>query len=202
VSERPFAQWDEPEGEWTLPGTCAVRTNRTLLLEAAARLLFPTVLVFSVYLLVVGHYAPGGGFSGGLVAGLAFVLRYIAGGSVEGAEIGSRIRLRPPALMGLGLLVATLTALAPVAFGAPVLGSAKVEFDVPVLGHVDLVSSLGLDIGVYLLIVGVVLDLLRSLGSGVEADAERAEREAEAELAEPTIGGVAEAEPTVRRETR
>ncbi|GAA1874569.1 hypothetical protein GCM10009836_64600 [Pseudonocardia ailaonensis] len=167
----PFEQWDSPEGEWTLSGDCPVRTNRTLLLEGAARFLFPTVLVFSVYLLFVGHYAPGGGFPGGLVAGLAFVLRYIAGGGSEGAEIGSKLRVRPPVLMGIGLLLAVATALAPVAFGRPVLSSAKVSFDVPVLGHVDLVSSLVLDLGVYLLIIGVVLDLLRSLGSGIERDA-------------------------------
>jgi len=131
--------------------------------------------VFSVYLLLVGHYAPGGGFSGGLVAGLAFVLRYIAGGDSAGAEIGSRIRMRPPVLMGTGLLVAVLSALAPVAFGAPVLATATVAFDLPVLGHVELVSSLMLDIGVYLLILGVVLDLLRSLGSAIELDAARVE---------------------------
>jgi multisubunit Na+/H+ antiporter MnhB subunit len=172
----PFTRWDEPEGDWTLPGVCPVRTDRSLLLEAAARFLFPTVLVFSVYLLLVGHYAPGGGFSGGLVAGLAFVLRYIAGGGSEGAEIGSRLALRPPILMGLGLLVAVLSALAPVAFGAPVLAAATVSFEIPVIGTVDLVSSLVLDVGVYLLILGVVLDLLRSLGSGIERDARDAGR--------------------------
>ncbi len=37
-------------------------------------------------------------------------------------------------------------------------------------------TSLVLDIGVYLLIVGVVLDLLRTLGAGVEADAAAAMR--------------------------
>jgi multicomponent Na+:H+ antiporter subunit B len=162
----PFEQWDAPSGEWTLPGACPVRTNRTMLLEAATRFLFPVVLVFSVYLLIVGHYAPGGGFQGGLTAGLAFVLRYIAGGGSEGAEIGSRLRLRPPVLMGTGLLLAMITAFVPVLFGAPVLSSAKIS----VLG-VEVVSSLVLDIGVYLLIIGVVLDLLRSLGSGIERDA-------------------------------
>jgi hypothetical protein len=53
------------------------------MLEATSRALFPTILVFSIYLLLVGHYGPGGGFSAGLVAGLAFVLRYLAGGSTD-----------------------------------------------------------------------------------------------------------------------
>jgi multisubunit Na+/H+ antiporter MnhB subunit len=134
------------------------------MLEVTARALFPTILVFSIYLLCVGHYGPGGGFSAGLVAGLAFVLRYLAGGSTDP---GAVIAIRPPVLMGVGLTVAVLTALAPVPFGAPVLSSAK--FAVP-LGELEIVTSLLLDVGVYLLIVGVVLDLLRALGSGIERD--------------------------------
>ncbi len=167
----PFSDWDAPAEEWTLPGECADTKQRTLLLETAARVLFPIVLVFSVYLLIVGHYGPGGGFAGGLTAGLAFVLRYIAGGGIEGAQIGARIKIRPPMLIGLGLVLAVLAALLPVAYGEPVLASAKTTLLVPLIGEVDLVTSLVLDVGVYLLIIGVVLDLLRSLGSGIERDA-------------------------------
>lgn len=126
------------------------------------------MLVFSLYLLLVGHYGPGGGFSGGLVAGLAFVLRYIAGGR---ADIGFAVRLLPPVLIGLGLTVAVLTALAPVLAGQPVLSSTKWSLHLPMLGELDVVTSLLLDVGVYLLLAGVVLDLLRSLGAGVERDA-------------------------------
>jgi multicomponent Na+:H+ antiporter subunit B len=71
--------------------------------------------------------------------------------------------------MGLGLTVAVLTALAPLPVGEPVLSSAKLTVPTP-LGGLDLVTSLFLDVGVYLLIVGVVLDLLRALGSGVARD--------------------------------
>jgi multicomponent Na+:H+ antiporter subunit B len=137
--------------------------QRTLLLEMTTRALFPTVLVFSLYLLLVGHYGPGGGFAAGLVAGLAFVLRYIAG-------LDSGVRVRPPVLTGLGLTVALLAALAPMLAGAPVLATTKLALDLPVLGHVETQTSLFLDVGVYLLIVGVVLDLLRSLGAGIERD--------------------------------
>ena len=141
--------------------------QRTLLLEMTTRALFPTVLVFSLYLLLVGHYGPGGGFAAGLVAGLAFVLRYIAGG---GRDLGAAVGVRPPVLIGLGLTVALLTALAPMLAGAPVLATTKLALDLPVLGHVETQTSLFLDVGVYLLIVGVVLDLLRSLGAGIERD--------------------------------
>ena len=162
-----FESWDRPRSPWLLPGRCRTPHRRTLLLETTSRALFPTVLVFSVYLLCVGHYGPGGGFSAGIVAGLAFVLRYVAGGSTNP---GAVVPVRPPVLMGLGLTVAVLTALAPVAAGEPVLSSAQLTVTLPLLGELDVVTSLFLDVGVYLLIVGVVLDLLRALGSGVERD--------------------------------
>ena len=163
----PFESWDRPRSAWMLPGRCRTPRRRTLLLEITSRALFPTILVFSVYLLCVGHYGPGGGFAAGLVAGLAFVLRYIAGGSTDP---GGLLTIRSPVLMGLGLTVTVLTALAPLLFGLPVLSSAKFTVPVPPLGELDVVTSLFLDVGVYLLIVGVVLDLLRALGSGIDRD--------------------------------
>ncbi len=51
--------------DWFLPGTGRNHRDPSLLLELTTRVLFPTVLVFSRYLLFVGHYGPGGGFSGG-----------------------------------------------------------------------------------------------------------------------------------------
>jgi multicomponent Na+:H+ antiporter subunit B len=152
--DKPFEEWDRPRQAWMLSGDCRGIGQRTLLLEMTTRALFPTILVFSVYLLLVGHYGPGGGFAAGLVAGLAFVLRYIAGGS------DAAVRVRPPVLTGLGLAVV----------GAPVLATTKLALDVPLIGHVGTQTSVFLDVGVYLLIVGVVLDLLRSLGGGIERD--------------------------------
>jgi multicomponent Na+:H+ antiporter subunit B len=58
----------------------------------------------------------------------------------------------------------------PVAFGAPVLATTKLSAQLPLLGAVQVQSSIVLDTGVYLLIIGVVLDLLRSLGDGIERD--------------------------------
>lgn len=146
-------------------------SQHSLLLEVTTRMLFPTMLVFSLYLLLAGHYGPGGGFSGGLVAGLAFVLRYIAG---ERRNLGTPVPIRPPVLVGLGLTIAVLTGLAPVLAGRPVLDSVVLQTDLPLFGHLELATSLFLDVGVYLLILGVVLDLLRSLGAGIERDARSA----------------------------
>ena len=157
---------------WLLAGDRLGYRQRSLLLEMTTRALFPTVLVFSLYLLLVGHYGPGGGFSAGLVAGLAFVLRYIAGGR---GDLGIVARFRPPAVIGTGLTIALVTALAPAAFGLPVLATVELAVNLPVFGRVGLQTSVFLEVGVYVLIVGVVLDLLRSLGAGIERDVRDAE---------------------------
>jgi multicomponent Na+:H+ antiporter subunit A len=51
-----------------------------------------------------------------------------------------------------------------------VLSSALIQLDVPVLGTVKFVTALFFDLGVYLIVVGLVLDVLRSLGARVDVD--------------------------------
>ena len=70
-----------------------------------AQVVFHAVLVGSLWLLFAGHNQPGGGFVGGLVAGAAIALRYLAGGHRRGARpvAGSgrgRPRRRPAARRG------------------------------------------------------------------------------------------------------
>ncbi len=139
--------------------------RRSVVLETVVHLAFHTVLVFGVYLVFAGHNQPGGGFIGGLVTGAGFVLRYVAGGR---AEIRTAVPIDPRLPLGAGLLLATGTGIAAQLAGGQFLQSAYVELAVPVLGDVKLVSALGFDLGVYLVVVGVVLGLLRSLGA--EAD--------------------------------
>ena len=139
--------------------------HRSVVLETVVRLAFHTVLVFGVYLLFAGHNQPGGGFIGGLVTGSAFILRYIAGGR---AELRLAVPVDPRLPLALGLLVATLTGVGALVAGGDYLESAYVEAALPVLGKVKLVSALAFDVGVYLVVVGLVLGLLRTLGAEAE----------------------------------
>jgi multicomponent Na+:H+ antiporter subunit A len=52
--------------------------------------------------------------------------------------------------------------------GGEVLQTEILEVTLPVLGDVKLVTSLFFDIGVYLVVVGLVLDILRSLGAELD----------------------------------
>lgn len=132
------------------------------ILTVVVRLLLPTVIVFSLYLLLSGHNAPGGGFVGGLVAGAAVVLLYAAGG----VDLMRRV-LQIPAevFLGVGLLFAQVTAIVPWLFGMQVLESRVFDLHLPVFGEIHLASPLFFDIGVYLVVVGLVAKTLETLGA-------------------------------------
>lgn len=53
---------------------------KTIILKTASNYLLPLLLLFSVFILLRGHYQPGGGFVGGLVTSIAFVLHAFANG--------------------------------------------------------------------------------------------------------------------------
>jgi multicomponent Na+:H+ antiporter subunit A len=159
---------------WLPGGRTLAPERRSIIFEVVTRLMFHTIVVFSLFLLFSGHNNPGGGFAAGLVTGLALMVRYLAGGRYELDEAAP---VDAGALMGAGLFIATGSGLAPLAFGGAVLQSAVVDLHVPLLGDVHLVTSLFFDIGVYLVVVGLMLDLLRSLGSGIDRHILREQRQ-------------------------
>ncbi|MGE5765060.1 MAG: Na+/H+ antiporter subunit A [Mycobacterium leprae] len=150
---------------WLCAGRAVRPRHRSLLLEVITRVIFHTIVVLSLYLLFAGHNVPGGGFAGGLVAGLAFVVRYLAAGPYE---LGEAAPVDPGLLLGLGLLLSGTTGVVGLLLGAHVLQTAILTATLPVFGEVKVVTSLFFDTGVYLVVVGLVLDVLRSLGAELD----------------------------------
>ncbi|MFK4836525.1 Na+/H+ antiporter subunit A [Microbacterium sp. ZW T2_14] len=154
---------------WLVGGQRVRPENRSIMLEVIVRILFHTIIIVSLYLLFAGHNLPGGGFAGGLVAGMALVMRYVAGGRYE---LGAAAPTDAGRLLGAGMTIAVACAVVPVFFGFPPLSSFFFEATLPVLGHVEFVTSTIFDVGVYLVVIGLVLDVLRSLGAEVDRQAQ------------------------------
>ncbi|MEW1871681.1 Na+/H+ antiporter subunit A [Streptomyces caelestis] len=181
----PTAHWDEPVRTW-LPGAPErPGGERSVLLEVATCLLFPSILVLSLFLLFSGHYGPGGGFAGGLVAGQALVLRYLVGGR---ADLGAAVRVPASVVTGSGMLLAAAVGTFPLLLGGVPLESTVVTLHPPVVGTVKFATSLFFDVGVYLLVVGVVLELLSAVGVSLGQDMAEAD-EAEATAEDEEQGG-------------
>lgn len=163
---------------WLLAGRNLDPSRRSILLEVVVRVVFHALILLSFYLLLTGHNTPGGGFAGGLVAGLALVARYLAGGS---AELGATVPIDAGRILGAGLALAATMAILPLFFGQAALASAWIDLDLGPFGILPLVTSTLFDIGVYLVVFGLILDVLRSLGAEVDRQ-EQSDRESDGAL--------------------
>ena len=178
ASDERKLEADSSPAVWLRAGQTMSPFARSLMFEVVTRMLFWLLVLMSVYLLIAGHNAPGGGFAGGLVAGMALMTRYLSAGR---HELDDAAPFDAGRLLGTGLLLAIGTAIAPVFFGGAIFQSYDLHLDLPgpdtislwgheyfFMGDLHLVTSTVFDIGVYLVVVGTLLDLARSLGSGID----------------------------------
>lgn len=142
-----------------------MRVRLSPLLATGARTMVPTLVLFSLFLLVVGHDVPGGGFAGGLVAATALLLMFLAFG-----ERGLRRALpfEPEMVTGLGLGLAVAAGLLGAFFEGTFLAYTFADFEAPVVGDIKVSSLLLFDLGVYVLVIGVVETALQRLGGEAE----------------------------------
>jgi multicomponent Na+:H+ antiporter subunit B len=133
----------------------------SLIFSTATRYLLALLLLFSIYLLLRGHNAPGGGFVGGLVASAAFVL-YAFAFDVDSARRALRIDSR--FFIGGGLLVAVGSGLLSVIGRFPFMTGLWFQQPVPILGKIG--TPVIFDVGVYLVVLGVVLTIIFTLAEG------------------------------------
>lgn len=133
----------------------------SLFLRTTTRLLVTLMLVFSLYMLLRGHNDPGGGFIGGLVAGIGFALYAVAHGTGAARRA---LRMDPANIAMSGVGVALLAGVMSIFFGDAMftgqwlfIGGDETSKGLPIS------SVLLFDIGVYLVVVGAVLALVLAL---------------------------------------
>jgi multicomponent Na+:H+ antiporter subunit B len=131
----------------------------SLILRTAVRALQPVLLLYSFFLLLVGHNQPGGGFVGGLVAAAALALYAIA---YDARSARLLAIVNPRTTLGVGLLLALFSGLLAVPAGLPVLTGVWGYLPLPG-GGVALGTPLLFDVGVYLVVIGVTLLIVLTL---------------------------------------
>ncbi|MFZ8934008.1 MAG: MnhB domain-containing protein [Bacteriovoracaceae bacterium] len=128
--------------------------------NAAVKLIFPVQVVFSFIVLLRGHNGPGGGFIGGLILAVSILLRALTSNKKK-----SQFFLRPKILMAIGLLCSLLAGLIGLAFNRPFLTGIWSEINF--FGFIPSTVFL-FDLGVYLLVTGMVLQVVQALEEEVE----------------------------------
>ena len=134
---------------------------QSLILRTATKLLVSLILVFSVYLLFRGHNAPGGGFSGALVAATGFALYIMAEGT---SSLRKAIRIDPRRLIIFGIGITLVTGLMALISDKPFLTglwwSLAEDSDIPGLA---VGTPILFDIGVYAIVLGTIMTLILAL---------------------------------------
>jgi multicomponent K+:H+ antiporter subunit A len=119
--------------------------------------LFPVIIVFAAYLFLRGHDLPGGGFAAGVAMSAAFILQYLAAGTVW---VEDRLRILPVNWIGLGLLIAACVGIGSWVFGYPFLTSHSRYLDLPIVGEIPAATAILFDLGVFSLVVGATVLML------------------------------------------
>ncbi len=128
--------------------------SRSIVVRTGIRVASPLALLVALYLFFAGHNQPGGGFAAGLVIGAVVALRAI---------VGLVVPRRPSWILALGGTIAGAVAVAPLLFGESLLDQVVVEGEVPILGKVKSGSALVFDLGVTILVVGLIVAVLEAL---------------------------------------
>lgn len=132
----------------------------SVILRIAARSLTPLLSIASLFLLLRGHNAPGGGFIGGLLAASAIALYAMAFGP---APARRWLRIVPRTLLAIGLLVALSSGIPSMLVGRPFLSGVWWHPELPLVGALPLGTPLWFDLGVYLAVIGFVLTMFFAL---------------------------------------
>ena len=141
-------------------GTGAIDSAILRLMTSA---IAPVMIVTSLWLLLRGHDAVGGGFIGGLTAGSAAVLLYLSQGH---QRLWQSRWFRTMPTVGSGLIIAAVYGLA----GLPTSGNFLAGGKLTLPGDLTVASSLIFDVGVFLVVIGLVVAVLRHLGQGLAED--------------------------------
>ena len=137
-----------------------MKTN-DVILQFTAKIVFFIIFFYAVHIFFAGHYTPGGGFVGGLVTAGGIVLLIIA---FDLKTVKSILPINYIYLVASGLILALGTAAFSMFVGKPFFTHFFDYFKLPILGETSLHTAALFDLGVYLVVVGVTMPIIQSIG--------------------------------------
>ncbi len=143
--------------------------GESLIIQTSVRILVPFIQLFGLYVIVHGHYSPGGGFQGGVVLGASFVLLALA---YDLKTSLNRMSQKANAIMGnLGVLIFTGVAALCAIVGGLFLDYSALDVLIP-MGPVEW-RSFGIflvEVGVGLTVMSIMVSLYWDISSGGQLD--------------------------------
>lgn len=137
-----------------------MKTN-DLILQTITKVTLFIIVLFSIHLFFAGHYYPGGGFIGGLMTSGAIVLLLLA---FDMKTVANILPVNYKHMIAIGLLFSVGTGTSALLFNVPFLTHAFTDVYLPLLGKTSLHSAVLFDTGVYLVVIGVTMTIIQTIG--------------------------------------
>ncbi|MED4054487.1 Na(+)/H(+) antiporter subunit B [Niallia taxi] len=137
-----------------------MKTN-DVILQTTTKIVLFIILIFSVFIFFTGHYTPGGGFIGGLLTSGAIVLLLLA---FDLKTVKKILPFNYMYMIAAGLLFSIGTGAGAMLFNMPFLTHAYTHIDIPILGELSLHTATIFDLGVFLVVVGVTMTIIQTIG--------------------------------------
>lgn len=132
-----------------------------VIMRTMTQMVFFIIFLFSIHVFLAGHFAPGGGFVGGLLMSCAIVLLLI---TFDLKTVQNLLPINYMVLTASGLALALLTACISAFAGEAFFTHYFDYFTLPLLGKTELHTAMLFDTGVYLVVVGVTMIIIQSIG--------------------------------------
>jgi multisubunit Na+/H+ antiporter MnhB subunit len=127
--------------------------------QRITRLLFAPTLMVAFAVLINGYVGGGDGFAAGIIAGMAFLMQFVAFGE---RNVRRTLYTRYAPLVAMcGLALALACTFLPVLRGLPVLTHwPPPDAEVLHYGSLEILTAVAFDVGVFLLVVGFTVTAL------------------------------------------
>ena len=132
----------------------------SVILQLAGKYLKWLFVIFAILALIRGHNDPGGGFIGGLMAGLAIVYR---GFAYDTFRVKERMQNFPERFIAGGLFAILLSFVPSLILGKTLMTGVWLKLPLPSAGELKLGSPFLFDLGVFFAVIGVTLMFVFSL---------------------------------------
>lgn len=129
-------------------------------MQIASKYVRALLLLFAVIVLLRGHNFPGGGFIGGLLAGMSIVMK----GFVHHVDdVRAGMRIKPDGYIAIGLSLILVSVVPGAIGGAEYMKGVWTAIQLPFSGELKIGTPLLFDIGVFFGVIGVSTMFLFSL---------------------------------------
>ena len=134
-----------------------------VIIKTICRLLIPFLQLYAIYVLMHGHYSPGGGFQGGVMMGASLILLVIAYGLDDAQRRISVKALTIYACLGL-FIYSGIGALA-LLMGGNYLDYGTLPLPLSSIPKIRAMGILGIEIGVFLCVMAIMIFIFLAIAS-------------------------------------